>query len=128
MRIMIDTNVVISAMLKVNSMPDIALNRACKDYELVLCDHIINECYDVAERRFPTKISTLDNLLAKLRYELVSSPRALTIQMRDIKDQPILNAAITYEIDVLVTGDKHFLELETERPEILTPSEYLEKY
>lgn len=66
----------------------------------------------MARCRFLEKISALDNLFAKLRYELVSSPRASTIQMRDIKDQPILNAAMTYEIDVLVTGDRHFLEFE----------------
>ena len=63
-------------MLKTNSIPDIALSKACNDYELELCDHIINECYDVAKRRFPSKIGTLDNVLAKLSYELVSLPRA----------------------------------------------------
>lgn len=35
---------------------------------------------------------------------------------------------MTYDVDIIVTGDKHFLELEIERPEILTPSEFLLKY
>ncbi|GHV17520.1 hypothetical protein FACS189425_03960 [Clostridia bacterium] len=48
--------------------------------------------------------------------------------MRDPKDQPILNAAITQAVDVIVTGDKHFLELELERPEMLLPAEFLEKH
>ena len=77
---------------------------------------------------FPKKISVLDNIFAKLRYELVPAPRVGDIKMRDIKDQPILNAAINYDIYVLVTGDKHFLELEIERPEIITPSIFLERY
>lgn len=128
MRVMIDTNVIISAMLKANSIPDVVLSKACNDYELVLCDHIIYECYDVAKRRFPSKISTLDNLFAKLRYELVSSPRANIVEIRDVKDQPILNAAMAYEIDVLVTGDKHFLELTIDRPKILMPNEFMDRY
>jgi putative PIN family toxin of toxin-antitoxin system len=128
MRIMVDTNVIISAMLKEGSVPDLVLNYACENCDLILCDHIIDESYDVANRHFSKRLSVLDDIFAKLRYELVPAPRTGEIEMRDIKDQPILNAAITYDIDVLVTGDKHFLELEIERPEIMTPSKFLEQY
>lgn len=48
--------------------------------------------------------------------------------MRDTKDQPILDAAIGNNIDILVTGDKHFLELNILKPEILTPADYQAKY
>ena len=124
MRVMVDTNVIISAILKEGSLPDIVLNEACKNHELILCDYIISESYDVAKRRFPTKIQVLDKLFARLRYELVPTPRVKEIQMKDVKDQPILNAAIENNVDVLITGDKHFLELDIEQPQICTPSEY----
>jgi len=52
MRIMIDTNVVISALLKQGSVPDIVLHDVCENHELILCDHIISEIYAVAKRRF----------------------------------------------------------------------------
>ena len=125
---MIDTNVIISAILKEGSVPDIVLNSACENYNLILCDHIVNECYEVAKKRFPAKISTLDRLFGELRYELVPSPRKGDVIINDIKDQPILNAAIKYDVDVLVTGDKHFSEVEIDRPEILKPAEFLERY
>lgn len=128
MRIMIDTNVIISAILKKGSIPDIVLNFACENHELILCDHIIEECYLVANRRFQTKIAVLDELFAKLRYELVPAPRVGSVEINDLKDQPIINAAISYNIDVLVSGDKHFLSLKIELPEILTPSGFNEKY
>ena len=124
MKIMVDTNVIISAMLKKGSVPDLVLSYACESCDLVLCDHIVDECYDVARKRFPQRLSVLDNIFAKLRYELVPAPRTGEMKMRDIKDQPILNAAVTYDIDIIISGDKHFLELEIERPEILTPSEF----
>ena len=128
MRIMIDTNVIISAILKRGSIPDLVLNYVCENHDLVLCDHIIDESYSVALKRFPQKLVVLDDIFARLRYELVPAPRVGGFEMRDIKDQPIINAAIAYDVDVLVTGDGHFAELAIRRPEILKPSEFLNQY
>ncbi len=83
MRIMIDTNVVISALLKQGSVPDTVLNEVCENHELILCDQIISESYDVARRRFPNKIAALDDLFAHLRYDLVPAPRTGEIPIRD---------------------------------------------
>ena len=93
MRVMVDTNVIISAILKEGSLPDMVLNEVCENHELILCDYIISESYDVTKRRFPLKIQVLDKLFAKLRYELVPVPRFDEIQMRDVKDQPILKCS-----------------------------------
>ena len=128
MRIMIDTNVIISALLKQESVPNIVLTDVCENHNLILCNHIILECYDVVKRRFPNKITLLDNLFARLRYDLVSSPKIGKISIRDIKDQPILNSAISHKVDVLITGDKHFLELDLDIPQIITPSKYRESF
>ncbi len=49
-------------------------------------------------------------------------------EMRDIKDFPILATAIMESIDVFLTGDKDFLLLDVETPEILTMKEFLEQY
>ena len=46
-------------------------------------------------------------------------------QIRDAKDRPILRAAIKAKADVLLTGDKDFLESGVENPAIMTPSEFL---
>ncbi len=43
-------------------------------------------------------------------------------------DYPVLNTAIIEDVDILVTGDKDFSDVEIEKPEILTPSEFAEKY
>ena len=128
MRIMADTNVIISAILKEGSICDEILNDICENHELILCDYIINESYDVAKRKFPSKTYVLDKLFAKLRYELIPAPRVGKVEIQDIKDQPILNAAIAYDIDILVSGDGHFLELDIEIPEILSPTEYKDTY
>ena len=48
--------------------------------------------------------------------------------MRDIKDLPILVTAINEDVDIFLTGDADFSSVEIDRPEIMTPSEFMRKY
>ncbi len=70
----------------------------------------------------------MDDLFAKMRYELVAAPRTGEILIRDVKDQPILNAAVTHNVEILVTGDKHFGELDLDTPQIINPSDFKRLY
>lgn len=47
--------------------------------------------------------------------------------IRDINDHPVLYTAIIENIDIFITGDKDFLDVEIEMPEIMTPREFLER-
>ncbi|MCL2197618.1 MAG: hypothetical protein FWB80_01725 [Defluviitaleaceae bacterium] len=68
MRIMIDTNVIVSAVYNQKSKPAQVLLHVCENHELVLCDYIIAECYDVITRKFPQHIAVFDKLLASIGY------------------------------------------------------------
>ena len=46
--------------------------------------------------------------------------------IRDAKDQPILNAAIIADVDVILTGDKDFLSLDIEHPRCMNVAQFLE--
>ena len=127
MRIMIDTNVIISAIYNPTSKPARVMRDICRDHDLVLCDHIVAECYDVVKKRFPQHVSVLDKLLTSLVYEMVISPREPNSLIDDPKDSPILNAAILADVDVIISGDKHFLRLDMERPRIMAPAAYFEE-
>lgn len=50
----------------------------------------------------------MDILLAKLQYELISAADHAEKPIRDVKGQPILNAAIVHAVDMIQTGDKDF--------------------
>ena len=126
MRVMIDTNVLISAIYNEKSKPAFVVRHVCENHELVLCDYIIAECYDVIKRKFPHHTAVFDRLLAAVGYELVATPRAGVV-MPDPKDAPILNAAILADVDVIISGDKHFLTLDMERPEVLSPAVYFDE-
>ena len=49
-------------------------------------------------------------------------------KIRDEKDYPVLYTAIAEDVDILITGDKDFSEVSIERPDILTPAEFIEQY
>ena len=49
-------------------------------------------------------------------------------QIRDINDYPVLYSAIISNVDILITGDLDFKDVEIEHPEIMTPREYIQHY
>ena len=109
------------------------LTRRLKEsHQIVVCDYVIEELRLVTERKFPAKRKFLDLFFMELPFELVYTPKKLDLnefpEMRDVKYSPILATAIMEGIDVFLTGDKDFLVLDVETPEILTMKEFLEQY
>ncbi len=49
-------------------------------------------------------------------------------KIRDAKDYPVLYTAIIENVDILITGDKDFADIDIEKPEIMTPAEFMEEY
>lgn len=129
MRIMIDSNVIISAIYKRYSKSARAFHYVCENHVLVLCDRIIAECYDIVIRKFPQHTAILGKFLEELKslpgYENVTTAQA-DFTMTAPKDEPILNAAILANVDVLISSDEKFLALNFKHPKVLTPSQYME--
>lgn len=127
MKILVDTNILFSAMLFRNSKPAKALLYVSDYHEMVICDRSIYELYDVLKRKAPQYLPDAEVFLAEFSYELVPAVSNGTKLIRDAKDQPILNAAIVADVDMILTGDKDFLSLEMERPRCLTAAQFLEE-
>lgn len=126
MRILVDTNILFSALLFPDSKPAKALLHAADNHEIVLCDRNIAEFRDILRRKAPKYLPDAEVLLAELSYELVPAVDHAEKLIRDAKDQPILNAAIVSNVDVILTGDKDFLSLEMEHPKPMTVTQFLE--
>jgi len=127
MRILIDTNILFSALLFPKSIPAKALLYAADNHEIVLCDRNLLEFRDIIQRKAPRLLADAEVLLAELPYDLIPSVEHAEKLIRDAKDQPILNAAILYDVDVILTGDKDFLSLKMEKPLCMTAARFLEK-
>ncbi|WP_169801674.1 putative toxin-antitoxin system toxin component, PIN family [Millisia brevis] len=127
---LVDTNVVISALLFPSSTPGAVVAEVLTGHRMVVTRWIIDELYEVVGRKRPDLVAALETFLSHCDYELAEPGPAghhdTTIADKD--DQPILDAALTANADVIVTGDKHFLSLDLSRPRILTPRAYLDAY
>lgn len=126
---MLDTNVLVSAIFFPSAQMHQFLQEVCRQHQLVLCDYVMEELRLVTNRKFPSRIRALEQFFQELPFELVHTSKNLKLEkfpsMRDQKDSPILATALLEGIDVFVTGDKDFLVLDVERPQIMTVSEFL---
>lgn len=128
-RVLVDTNVFISALLFPESVPARALSLVIDENELVCTQWVLEELKRVVEEKRPDLLPALDELLADLDYELVEPANiASAVVISDRNDQPILDAALAAAGDVIVTGDKRFHALDIRTPSILTAREFIEKY
>lgn len=125
MRILIDTNILFSALLFPHSIPAKALSYAAIYHRIVLCDSNISELKEILRRKAPRYLPAAEVLLTGLSYELSPSVDHVENLIRDVKDQPILNAAIAANVDIIVTGDKDFLSLKLKHPQCITATEFL---
>lgn len=130
MRIMIDTNVLLSALVFKSTKLAQLIEYITENHTLVLCSYVIEEAYVVITRKSPKYKAALDRFFLNLSFEMVYTPMDTTMApvMKDEKDIPVIVSAIASDVDVLVTGDKDFANLAIARPEVLTPSELLNSY
>ena len=131
MKILVDTNILISAALFPNSIPFKAYVKAVSfPHHAVVCEQNIDEMKRVFYRKFPARIEALDRFLAAalLVLDVVPVPDEEDSKedlIRDCLDRPILRAAIQADVDILLTGDKDFLESGIRAPKIMTPAQFM---
>lgn len=131
MRVLIDTNILISAALSSKGTPYQAFIKAVTyPNHGMVCEQNIDELRRIFNRKFPQKIHALETFLslALMTLELVPTPveeHVSESKVRDVNDQPILRAAIHAKADILLTGDKDFLESGLATPQILTAADFV---
>ena len=132
MRIMIDTNVLISAFVLSSSHMLRLIDDISENHVIVLPTYVLDELKRVTKTKFPKRYVFLESFLRELPFELVYTPEKINSadypDIRDIKDLPILVSAINEDVDILISGDADFAPLDMEYPEILTPGEFVRKY
>jgi putative PIN family toxin of toxin-antitoxin system len=133
MRCLIDTNILVSAALFPNSVPAKAFMRAVAiPGDAIVCDYSMDEMQRVFNEKFSHRMADYESFVSRmaLSVEIVFTPPDSESyesegRIRDVKDRPILRAAITANADAIITGDKDFLEADLEKPDILTAAQFL---
>ena len=132
MRILIDTNVWVSALLWPDSLPNRVLQAIIRDHTVILSTGIMDELRDVYGRKFPHRLPDLEDFFSQLSYVMAPEQSALAKSLvqvlRDPNDLHVLTAAVAAQADVLLTGDQDFAELSLTKPLILTPRQFAAKH
>ena len=132
MRVLIDTNILLSASLNDQGIPFQAYKKAVTfPHKGVVSDQNIDELRRVYNRKFPARLHALERFLAMVlpTLEIVETPAediSDEAHIRDAKDRPILRAAVHAKVDILITGDKDFLESGLANPKIMTAAAFVE--
>lgn len=130
MKIIFDTNVLISSILIEGSIADLALTKAEKFHEIVCSEKVYNEISIILQlAKFDKYVSTnrrnkfLQSFKIKAKFVTVDQ----TIEIcRDPKDNMFLELPVSSKADYIITGDKDLLELNPFRGiQIITPKEFI---
>lgn len=131
MRVMLDTNVIISFILFNNERMNLFFNYLIKNDTWVISNIIIDELKEVFNKKFPNKIDVLNTFLKDIEAEEIivkNVENKKLFRIRDEKDYDVLYAAIVSKVDLFITGDEDFKEVDIETPKIMTIKDYILTY
>lgn len=136
-RVVIDTNLLISAVLTTGTPYNLIQAWKNDKFTLVLSPYLLKEIKDTSQKDYLQKYHLFSEraglliITLKLAAEIISplSDETLPIHCRDPKDDQLLAVALTGDTDYLITGDKDLLELngkkELGKLRIITAKEFL---
>ena len=131
MRIMLDTNILISAIIFESKIMTSLIDLLSKKHKILIASYTIKEFNEVIDKKFPGKKKYAKRVLHRMNYELVYSPNDIEgklFEIRDEDDYIFLYTAVLGNADIFITGDKDFEDVKINKPKIMTASGFLRIY
>lgn len=129
MRIVLDTNVLVSALLNVRGSPAQVLDLVRQGFLTLCVDGRIQEEYEevLSRPEFPFDPEDVAELIRFLRESSeVVAARPLTCRLPDSEDESFREVAVHGQVDALVTGNtRHFPENSRAGVPVMTPGEMI---
>ena len=122
MRILIDTNVLISAFVfggKAGKLMELLFDGS---HELLVSAYVDEEFKAKLQQKWKDKAQTVYSLYRTLPFVFCESSPNLDGELRDKKDIPVLCDALFHNVDIILSGDKDFLEAGLDNPLVFSPS------
>ena len=122
MCILIDTNVLVSAFVfggKAGALMNMLFESG---HELLVSDYVDAEFKAILEMKWKEKAEKVYSLYHTLPFVFCGSSPIQSGNLRDAKDIPVLSDALFHHTDIILSGDKDFIEAELEHPLVISPS------
>ncbi len=130
MRVVLDTNVVISALVYGGNPRKVLEAVISGTIQMSVSEALIQEVQEVLRRpQFGLSLQFVHNAVAELSSlaEWVAPTKHHRLVEEDPSDNLVLDCAVAAEADYLVTGDSHLLRLQKcGEVRIVTPQEHVE--
>lgn len=130
MMIVLDTNVIVSGILRPFSKASLILTLVADGAVQVAYDlRLLSEYRDVLTRpKFNFPEENVEAFLTQVEQEgFLVSVKPLKFHLPDPDDEPFLEVAVAGKVEAIVTGNKrHFPKKEYQGVRILSPAEFLE--
>ena len=131
MKVMLDTNILISAFVFKSKKMNELIYKLSKEHEIIICSYTVQELKELIDTKFKVSQKDLDEFLKIFPFNLVYSPTSVDKKLFNIRDKDdyiILHTAIIEDVEIFITGDKDFDDVDIDKPEIINATEFLEKY
>lgn len=132
MRVVIDTNVLVSGLLSpYGAAAEIVRMAVAGSIDLLYDARIIYEYEEVLSRpKFSFEKSRVDTLIEFIEhYGIQIAATPLSIHLPDVDDEPFLEVAISGKAECLITGNAaHYPMKSRHKARIFTPRRFLNRY
>jgi len=120
MKTVLDTNVLISGVISTGVTHDVVVAGFRGEYQLIVSEATVTEFEDTL-RKYPEKFNMSEQEIqtevttVQMFAEFVDPDVNLTVVEEDPDDDKFLEAAVAGDVDYLVSGDSHLLDLDSFR-------------
>jgi len=134
MRVVLDTNVLISAVISTGVPHDVVVAGYDGEFQLIVSEATVTEFRETL-RKYPDRFGLTDEEIRTevetLQYfaEFVDPDETITAVEDDPDDDKFIEAAVAGNAQYLVSGDEHLLAVDSFRDiEIITPRTFYERF
>lgn len=130
MIVSVDTNILIQAAISDGFSRKVLMyvNEHC---ELALSDSVIFEYQTVISRDYLVSNYRPIEILNTINYRIINTPKIIDTSrfyIRDIKDYTILYSLVNSDVDILITNDKDFEDVDVTKPIIMTAKTFSKEF
>jgi uncharacterized protein len=126
MRVILDTNIFISAFIFGGQVQVIFDKLLDKEFEIVTCNELNNEIMDKLVNKFKISEVNFELVLRVLNLAQEYKLKNIGKYTRDVKDDFLIELGLVSSVDFIVSGDKDVLILvEIGNTKIISPNSFL---
>lgn len=132
MRVVLDTNVLISGVIATGTPHDVLVAGYSGEYQIIVSVPTLTEFRETLQKypeRFGLDEDEIQEEVETLRYyaEFVDPSEDLTVVPDDPDDDKFFEVAVEGQATYIVSGDQHLLDVESFRGiEVVTPREFFD--